>query len=402
MTVVNEMLYLCIMNDVLARFLLGVEEVLPEEGVSERLANGGLKVKFGADPSAADLHVGHMVVLKKLRLLQDLGHTVQFLIGDFTALIGDPTGKSATRPTLSRDEVLANARTYQEQVFMILDEAKTEVVYNSEWLEKLGASGMLQLAGKSSVARMMERDDFSKRFKAGASIGIHEFLYPLLQGYDSVVLESDIEMGGTDQKFNLLMGRQLQKDAGVPEQVIITVPILEGLDGVQKMSKSLGNHIGLRDEANDMFGKVMSIPDTLILRYMTLVSDFSAGEIEDAKVAMDAGANPRDFKVKLGMDIVRQLHGAAAAEGAYGAFQKVFSQGDVPDDMPEISIEDGMSVLDAMILAEVVSSRKDGRRMIEQGAVSIDGEKVLDVGAAAAPGVVKVGKRRFFRVIRSV
>ena len=384
-------------------FTQGIDSIIPDTG-TDALKKGGLSIKFGADPSAPDLHLGHMVVLNKLRLLQDLGHHVHFLIGDFTAMIGDPTGKSETRKPITREQVKANATTYQEQVFKILDPEKTTVVFNSTWLDTLTASDFLALSGKYTVARMLERDDFHKRFYGNQSISIHEFLYPLLQGYDSVALESDVEIGGTDQTFNLLMGRHLQKEYGVKkQQTIITVPILEGLDGVQKMSKSLNNHIGIMDEPNDMFGKIMSIPDTLILRYFMLLTSATPHDIEVMKADMDAGTNPRDYKIRLAKTIITRLHSSDDAVSAEVHFVTVFSQRNSPDEMPEItvSLNTPLHILSFIAEQKIIASKKEISRLIQQGAVTIDGDLVSDIKFEFIPTsehVLKIGKRKFFRL----
>ncbi|MDA1353895.1 MAG: tyrosine--tRNA ligase [bacterium] len=381
--------------------LHGIDTIIPEDGALAKLEKGGLNIKFGADPSAPDLHLGHLVILNKLRQLQDLGHTVTFIIGDFTAMIGDPTGKSTTRPALTKSDVIENAKSYQEQVFKILDKNKTKVVYNSEWLDKLTATDMIALAAKSTVARMLERDDFSKRFKSNTAISIHEFLYPLIQGYDSVALKSDVELGGTDQTFNLLMGRQLQKDAGLPEQMIITLPILEGLDGTQKMSKSLNNHIGLTDSPKDIFGKTMSIPDELITRYFSLLTNTPKDTIEQMQTQMKNGANPRDFKIELAKTLVARLHSQDAANAAHSEFLEIFANKGVPDTIPEIKIPPSpISIVDIIAEYNILPSKKEARRMVEQGAVSIDDEKITDPTTPQHPTtgqVLKVGKRKFYQ-----
>lgn len=384
-------------------FTQGIDSIIPDTG-TDALKKGGLSIKFGADPSAPDLHLGHMVVLNKLRLLQELGHHVHFLIGDFTAMIGDPTGKSETRKPITRDQVKANAETYQEQVFKILDPSKTTVVFNSTWLDALSPSDFLTLSGKYTVARMLERDDFHKRFYGNQSISIHEFLYPLLQGYDSVALKSDVEIGGTDQTFNLLMGRHLQKEYGLSkQQTIITVPILEGLDGVQKMSKSLNNHIGIMDEPHDMFGKIMSIPDTLILRYFMLLTSITPHDLDAMKIAMEEGKNPRDYKVTLAKTIISRLHSSESADAAEAHFTKVFSQRDVPDEMPELVVVQDEPLHLVSFIAEhnIISSKKEISRLIQQGAITIDGERVDDIKYVFSPTsehVLKIGKRKFFRL----
>jgi tyrosyl-tRNA synthetase len=385
----------------------GSEEILLDRELEERLAAGRpLRVKAGFDPTAPDLHLGHTVLINKLRQFQDLGHHVMFLIGDFTGMIGDPSGKNVTRKPLSEEEIQANARTYEAQIFKILDAEKTEICFNSTWWKPMDAAGLIKLAAQHTVARMLERDDFHKRYASGQAIAIHEFLYPLVQGYDSVAMKADVELGGTDQKFNLLVGRQLQEHYGQPPQVVLTMPILEGLDGVQKMSKSLGNIIGIDDPPREMFGKVMSLSDTLMWRYYELLSlDTSVQELADMRVRADAGeANPRDYKVRLGREIVTRFHGAAAAEDAVAEFQQRFKKGELPDDMPErlVRAPDGrLPITNLLKEASLTSSTSEARRMIEQGAVRMDGERVEDLGLeidAGTTGIFQVGKRRFARV----
>jgi tyrosyl-tRNA synthetase len=383
----------------------GAEEILVEDELIKKLKQGRpLKVKAGFDPTAPDLHLGHTVLINKMRQFQDLGHEVHFLIGDFTGMIGDPTGKSVTRPPLTQEEVKENAETYCEQVFKILDPHKTKVVFNSEWMGKMDAAGLIQLAGKQTVARMLERDDFSKRYKGGQPIAIHEFLYPLIQGHDSVAIQADVELGGTDQKFNLLMGRHLQDNNGQEPQVVITMPLLEGLDGVQKMSKSLGNYIGITDPANEMFGKIMSISDELMWRYFELLSFRPMEEIEGYRQEIAAGMNPRDVKFLLAEELVERFHDRAAAVEAREAFIARFQKGAMPDDMPEVKVAADNGVLAiAQLLREagLVQSSSEGMRMVKQGAVKIDGEKITDTGLEMASGathVYQVGKRRFARV----
>jgi len=383
----------------------GAEEVLVEDELVKKLKQGRpLKVKAGFDPTAPDLHLGHTVLINKLRQFQDLGHEIQFLIGDFTGMIGDPTGKSVTRPPLTQEEVKENAETYCEQVFKILDPKMTKVVFNSEWMGKMDAAGLIQLAGKQTVARMLERDDFSKRYKGGQPIAIHEFLYPLIQGHDSVAMQADIELGGTDQKFNLLMGRHLQENNGQEPQVVITMPLLEGLDGVQKMSKSLGNYIGITDPANEMFGKIMSISDELMWRYFELLSFRPMDEILQFRQEIGEGLNPRDVKFRLAEELVERFHDRAAAVEARESFIARFQKGAMPDDMPEVSVAAQDNVLAiAQLLREagLVQSSSEGMRMIKQGAVKIDGEKVADTGLEISSGtthIYQVGKRRFARV----
>lgn len=389
----------------LAAIRRGAEEILLEEELVKKLQRGKpLRIKAGFDPTAPDLHLGHTVLINKLRQFQELGHEVLFLIGDFTGMIGDPTGKSQTRPTLTEEDVQRNAATYKEQVFKILDPAKTQVVFNSSWMRELGAAGMVQLAARHTVARMLERDDFSKRYKSGQAIAVHEFLYPLIQGWDSVALKADVELGGTDQKFNLLMGRQLQEQEGQEPQVVLTMPILEGLDGVQKMSKSLGNYIGVGDAPDDMFGKVMSISDDLMWRYFELLSFRPMDEIEQFKQQIANGTNPRDIKFLLGEELVARFHDEAAATQARENFVARFQKGAMPDEMPEFKLvaEEG-SLPIGYVLKQVglVSSTSEAFRMIKQGAVKIDGKKVTDKGLAIQAGVTavyQVGKRKFARI----
>ena len=382
----------------------GVEELIPESELTERLKlKPQLTVKAGFDPTAPDIHVGHTVLINKMRQFQELGHKVVFLIGDFTAMIGDPSGKSATRPPLSRDEIDANAATYKEQVFKILDPHRTVIRYNSEWFGNMGADGMIRLAAQHTVARMLERDDFSKRFQAEQPISIHEFLYPLVQGQDSVALECDIELGGTDQKFNLLVGRELQKQAGQLPQMILTMPLLEGLDGVQKMSKSLGNYIGITDAPNEMFGKLMSVSDDLMWRYFELLSFRSLDEIQGLRDRVENGENPRDIKFLLGQEIVARFHDQKAAEAAQQDFLQRFQKGGMPDDMPEveISITDGaIPIANLLKDAGLCASTSDAMRMVKQGAVRIDGERVEDPRKSIEKGVAvyQVGKRKFARI----
>lgn len=391
--------------DALAEIARGTEEILLIEELKEKLEQGKpLVIKAGFDPTAPDLHLGHTVLINKLRLFQDLGHKIVFLIGDFTGMIGDPTGKNVTRKPLSRDDVLANAQTYKEQVFKILDPAKTEVRFNSEWMSKFGADDMIKLAARQTVARMLERDDFKKRYSSGQPIALHEFLYPLVQGWDSVELKADVEMGGTDQRFNLLMGRELQKEEGQKPQTVIMVPLLEGLDGVQKMSKSLGNYVGITESANDMFGKLMSISDELMWRYYELLSFRPLDEIASFKQAIADGANPRDYKVLLAKEIIARFHDEAAAEAAEQDFVQRFSKNAIPDDMPELELasEDGsLGICNLLKDAGLVNSTSDGMRMIKQSAVKIDGEKVSDTKLQVQAGttaVYQVGKRKFARV----
>lgn len=389
----------------IAEIKRGVDEILPEEDLIEKLKSGKtLTIKAGFDPTAPDLHLGHTVLLNKLRTFQQLGHKVVFLIGDFTGLIGDPTGKNVTRKPLSKEQVLENAKTYQEQVFKILDEDKTEIRFNSEWMDKLGAAGMIKLAASQTVARMLERDDFKKRYNNGQPIAIHEFLYPLVQGWDSVALESDVEMGGTDQRFNLLMGRELQKEQGQKQQSVVMVPLLEGLDGVQKMSKSLNNYIGITDAPNDMFGKVMSISDDLMWRYYDLISFRPLEEIAELKSRVANGENPRDIKIMLAKEIIARFHDDAAAEGAHQDFIQRFQKNAIPDDMPELEIalsDEGIAIGNLLKEAKLVGSTSDAMRMIKQGAVKINGDKVEDtrlVITEKGENVYQVGKRKFARI----
>jgi tyrosyl-tRNA synthetase len=380
----------------------GVEEIVPEAELVEKLKEGRpLRIKAGFDPTAPDLHLGHTVLINKLKQFQDLGHEILFLIGDFTAMIGDPTGKSATRPPLSEEQVRENAKTYTEQVFKILDPEKTKVVFNSQWMGDLSAADLIRLAGTTTVARMLERNDFEERYKSGSPIAIHEFLYPLLQGYDSVVLEADVELGGTDQKFNLLMGRHLQQHFGKKPQVTLMMPILEGLDGKQKMSKSLGNYIGIHDAPNEMFGKVMSISDELMWRYFELLSFRSIEEIEQFKQAVSEGENPRNIKIKLAMELVARFHGEAAAEAALKDFETRFSKNAIPEDIPEVEVKGPMPLANLLKEVGLVASTSEGHRMVKQGAVKQDGEKLTDSRAevpVGTVGVFQVGKRKFARI----
>ncbi|WP_306522289.1 tyrosine--tRNA ligase [Rheinheimera sp.] len=390
----------------LAEITRGCEEVLLEEELIAKLKEGKpLKVKAGFDPTAPDLHLGHTVLINKLRTFQQLGHEVIFLIGDFTGMIGDPTGKNVTRKPLTREDVLANAKTYQDQVFKILDPAKTRIAFNSEWMEKLGAAGMIKLAARQTVARMLERDDFKKRYANNQSIAIHEFLYPLVQGWDSVALEADIEMGGTDQRFNLLMGRELQKDEGQRPQTVIMVPLLEGLDGVQKMSKSLGNYIGITDSPTEMFGKMMSITDDLMWRYYDLLSFRPLEDIAALKQQAAEGRNPRDIKIELAKEIIARFHDEAAAEAAHADFTQRFSKNALPDDIPELTLTlETAAIAIPQLLKEagLVESTSEAMRMIKQGAVKLNGDtKVEDAKLEFAKGsstIFQVGKRKFAKV----
>jgi tyrosyl-tRNA synthetase len=383
----------------------GCDELLPEADWLAKLARAEatgvpLRIKLGLDPTAPDIHVGHTVVLNKMRQLQDLGHTVIFLIGDFTSMIGDPSGRNTTRPPLTREQIEANAQTYYRQASLVLDPAKTEIRYNSEWSDPLGARGMIQLAAKYTVARMLERDDFTKRFRAGTPISVHELLYPLMQGYDSVALKSDLELGGTDQKFNLLVGRALQSEYGQEPQCILTMPLLEGLDGVEKMSKSKGNYVGITEPANTMFAKLMSISDTLMWKYFTLLSFRPEREIAALKAEVDGGRNPKDAKLMLAREITARFHGVAAASAADDDFHRR-AAGGVPDEIPELRLSGAPLSIGALLKqAGLVPSTSEAMRMVEQGGVRIDGsvvsDKALKVGAGTC--VVQVGKRKFARV----
>ena len=383
----------------------GVDELLIEAEFAQKLARAEktgqpLRIKLGLDPTAPDLHLGHTVVLNKMRQLQDLGHTVIFLIGDFTSMIGDPSGRNATRPPLTREQIELNAQTYFKQASLVLDESKTEIRYNSEWCDPLGARGMIQLASKYTVARMMERDDFTKRFKAGTPISVHEFLYPLMQGYDSVALKADLELGGTDQKFNLLVGRELQKDYGQEPQCILTMPLLEGLDGVEKMSKSKNNYIAITEPANTMFAKVMSISDEMMWRYYNLLSFSSLAQIASYKQAVNEGQNPRDIKVALAQEIVTRFHSAQAATDALADFVNR-SKGGIPDDIPEISLTGApMGIAQLLKQANLCASTSEAMRMVDQGGVRIDGAVISDKALQVAAGsfVLQVGKRKFAKI----
>ncbi len=391
--------------DALEQIKRGTHELLLEGELNQKLALGRpLRVKAGFDPTAPDLHLGHTVLLNKMRQLQDLGHHALFLIGDFTGMIGDPTGKNTTRPPLSREQVLANAQSYRDQVFKVLDPDKTEIVFNSTWMDKFNATDLIKLAATHTVARMLERDDFGKRYKSNQPIAIHEFIYPLVQGYDSVALKADIELGGTDQKFNLLMGRELQKHYGQPAQCILTMPLLEGLDGVNKMSKSMGNYIGITDTPQDMFGKLMSISDELMWRYLELLSFEPLSAIIKWRNEVVQGRNPRDIKVLLAQEIVARFHTQHAAEAALAEFEARFRQGVLPDDMPEVTISapDGsIAVPQLLKQAGLVDGTSEAMRMIQQGAVKLDGERVNDKSTVVEAGrvvVAQVGKRKFARV----
>ncbi len=381
----------------------GCDELLIEAELVEKLKKGvPLRIKAGFDPTAPDLHLGHTVLINKLRQLQDLGHHILFLIGDFTGMIGDPTGKNATRPPLTREDVARNAVSYTDQVFKILDRDKTEVCFNSTWMDKMNSADMIKLAATHTVARMLERDDFNKRYKGNQPIAIHEFLYPLVQGYDSVAMKADMELGGTDQKFNLLMGRELQKHYGQAAQCILTMPLLEGLDGVNKMSKSLGNYVGINEPPNEIFGKLMSISDDLMWRYIELLSFQSLAEINQSKQLVTTGANPRNIKVKFAQEIVARFHSLAAADAALADFEARFKQGGVPDDMPEIALAapGGLAIAQVLKQAALTTSTSEATRMIEQGGVRINGEKVSDKALKLNAGayVLQVGKRKFARV----
>jgi tyrosyl-tRNA synthetase len=383
----------------------GSDELLIEAELVERLKTGRpLRIKAGFDPTAPDLHLGHTVLINKLRHFQELGHHVMFLIGDFTGMIGDPTGKNTTRPPLSREQILDNAKTYQEQVFKILDPEKTEICFNSSWFEPLGASGMIRLAALHTVARMLERDDFSKRYSSGQPIAIHEFLYPLCQGYDSVAMKADVELGGTDQKFNLLVGRELQKHYGQTPQCVLMMPLLEGLDGVNKMSKSLGNYVGINEPPREIFGKLMSVSDELMWRYFELLSFLPDDEVAGFKRDIAAGRNPRDVKVLLAQEIVARFHGANAAVDALSDFETRFRQGAIPDDIPEIVLNsdaNALPIAQVLKLAGLTSSTSEALRMIDQGGVKLDGSKIEDKALTIKPGVpvvLQVGKRKFARI----
>ncbi len=384
----------------------GCEELLVEEEFVARLVRSEqqgkpLRIKLGLDPTAPDLHLGHTVVLNKLRQLQDLGHTVIFLIGDFTALIGDPTGRNATRPPLTPEEISVNAQTYFDQASLILDPSRTEIRRNSEWCDALGARGMIQLAARYTVARMIERDDFTKRFRAGTPISIHEFLYPLVQGYDSVALQSDLELGGTDQKFNLLVGRELQREMGQAPQCILTMPLLVGLDGVEKMSKSKGNYVGISEHPREIFGKLMSISDELMWRYFELLSLRPMSQVRALQAEVQAGRNPRDVKVDLAMEIVARFHGASAAQSALADFEARFRQGAIPDDIPDVAITGApLGVVAVLRQSGLAPSSAEAIRNIEQGGVRVDGNRVSDRNLQLSAGsyVLQIGKRRFARV----
>ena len=388
-------------DETLAIIQRGADEILPLEELKKKLEkNKPLRVKLGMDPTAPDLHLGHTVVINKMKQLQDLGHEIIFLIGDFTGMIGDPTGKNVTRKPLTKADVLENAKSYEDQVFKILDKDKTRIAFNSEWMGKMSSAEMISLASKQTVARMLERDDFSKRYKGGQAISIHEFLYPLVQGYDSVALRADIELGGSDQKFNLLVGRELQKQADMEPQVILTMPILEGLDGVQKMSKSLGNYIGIDEDPDSMFGKIMSISDDLMWRYLELLSFESLETIESWKKEVEDGENPRNIKFRLAEEIITRFHDKDQAQKAQQNFIDRFAKNQIPDEMDEFTFSKGIKVANLLKDSNLVSSTSEAFRMIKQGAVKIDGEKLTDKDLAPDEGtlVFQVGKRKFARV----
>lgn len=392
-------------RDALKVIKRGCDELLVESELLQKLAeNRPLRIKAGFDPTASDLHLGHTVLLNKLRHFQELGHHVLFLIGDFTAMIGDPTGKNATRPPLKREQVEENAKTYTEQVFKILNPVQTQVCFNSKWMDQMTASDLIQLASMSTVARMLERDDFEKRYCGGQSIAIHEFLYPLVQGYDSVVLKADIEIGGTDQKFNLLMGRELQRQAGLSPQCILTMPLLEGTDGVNKMSKSLNNYIGINDAPEEIFGRVMSISDQLMWRYLELLSAESMQTIDKWKAEVQGGRNPRDIKVFLAMEMVARFHGREAAGRALTDFEVRFRQGALPDNIPDVNIQaqnDTILIGHVLKQAGLTVSTAEALRLIDQGGIKINGDQVTDKGLQLLKGdsfIIQVGKRRFARI----
>jgi len=396
------------MNDIdqqIEQISRGVDEILLVDDLREKLKTGkSLRIKAGFDPTAPDLHLGHTVLINKLRQFQDLGHEVLFLIGDFTGMIGDPTGKNATRPPLTRDEVIENAETYEQQIFKILDPERTLVMFNSSWMSDLGADGLIALAARHTVARMLERDDFNKRYTSGKPIAIHEFLYPLVQGYDSVAMKADVELGGTDQRFNMLVGRELQKDYGQKPQVVITMPILEGLDGVNKMSKSLGNYIGINEAPDEQFGKLMSISDDLMWRYFELLSFRPMKEIEGFRRDIEQGANPRDIKFLLAEEIIERFHSRDEAIKARENFISRFQKGALPEDIPEFRLQAETGLLLANVIkdAGLTSSNSESRRMIQQGAVKIDGERVNDQALELQSGadlIIQVGKRRVARII---
>ncbi|MGC8765318.1 MAG: tyrosine--tRNA ligase [Brevinematia bacterium] len=384
----------------------GVVEIIPEEELKEKLEisikeNRPLRIKLGADPSAPDLHLGHSVPLRKLRQFQDLGHEVYFLIGDFTGMIGDPTGKSTTRKRLTKEEVMQNAETYKRQIFKILDPQKTNVVFNSVWCENMHFADVLELTSRYTVARMLERDDFFKRYKEGKPISLIEFMYPLIQGYDSVVLKADVEVGGTDQKFNLLVGRELQKEYGQQPQIVMTLPLIEGTDGVNKMSKSLGNYIGISEPPEQMFGKIMSIPDSLILKYFELLTDVPLERIREYEKEMKEGKNPRDYKVILGKTIVTQYYDHLTSERVFEEFERVFKNKGLPDEIEEFIVPNNMKIIDVLLESKMLSSKSEVRRMLQQNAVYVNGTKVTDENFLVSGGnetIIKVGKRKFLKV----
>jgi tyrosyl-tRNA synthetase len=384
----------------------GAVDIVPFEDLKSKLKrsydeNKPLRVKFGADPSAPDLHLGHTVVLRKLRQFQQLGHHVIFLIGDFTGMIGDPTGKSTTRKRLSREEVLANAETYKSQIFKILDPEKTEIVFNSSWCGKMSFADVLDLTARYTVARLLEREDFGKRYREGKPISLIEFMYPLIQGYDSVALRADIELGGTDQMFNLMVGRELQKEYGQESQVILTMPLLEGTDGTQKMSKSYGNYIGINEPPSQMFGKIMSIPDNLILKYFELLTDIPTTTIKNYEKQMQNGANPRNYKVLLAQEIVGFYYSREEANRCLEEFERIFKQGGTPDEMAEFVLPQEMALIDVLVQSNTLPSKSEVRRMLQQNAISIDGERITQETYKLAPGderIIKVGKRKFLKV----
>jgi tyrosyl-tRNA synthetase len=391
--------------EALERIKRGCDELIVEEDLVRKLRTGrSLRVKLGLDPTAPDLHLGHTVVINKLRHFQELGHTIQFLIGDFTGMIGDPTGKNQTRPPLSREEILANAQTYRAQMAKILDPEKTQVLFNSEWSDKLGAEGMIRLASRYTVARLLERDDFARRYRGGQPIAVHELLYPLMQGYDSVAMKADVELGGTDQKFNLLVGRELQRDFGQEPQCILTMPLLEGLDGKEKMSKSLGNYVGIAEPPQEIFGKLMSISDDMMWRYIELLSFEPLATVRQWRKETAEGRNPREIKVHFAAEIVARFHGDAAAENAHAEFEQRFRHGALPENMPELTLpapQDGLTVTQLLKQAGLAPSVTEAIRLIEQGGVRLNGERLSDKALRIAPGetvVAQVGKRRFVRV----
>lgn len=389
----------------LRTILRGADELLVESEMAAKLQKSRdtgvpLRIKLGMDPTAPDIHLGHTVVLNKMRQLQDMGHHVIFLIGDFTSMIGDPSGRNATRPPLTREQIEANAQTYYQQATKILNPERTEIRYNSEWCDELGARGIIQLASRYTVARIMERDDFTKRFKGGIPISVHEFLYPLMQGYDSVILKADVELGGTDQKFNLLVGRELQKEYGQEQQCILTMPLLVGLDGVEKMSKSKNNYIGITEDPDSMFGKLMSISDELMWSYYELLSAKTLDEIAALKKATEEGMNPRDVKVALAQEMIVRFHNQAAAEQALANFEARFRDGAIPDEMPEVSLSAPLGIVAILRESGLASSGSEASRNIQQGGVKVDGQKIDDKGVQLDTGtyVIQVGKRKFARV----